>query len=362
MTRTPGSGERDRSEQRFWQIFEATPAPGVIVRISDRQYRDVNDAFVQTFGHARTDAIGRTGVELGIWRDEGEAERVWQIFLVERSLEADETQLCTKAGRVVDALLYAKAIELDDEPCFIASIIDITERKAMEEALRAANQQLRVLSRHRGQIQEEERRRLARELHDHIGQLVSAAKINVQAARKTTNIRRAREKLAETARILDDVLEQARQISFALRPSALDDLGLAPAISSMLAETARATGITAEFVAAPDLRRADAESETACYRVAAEAVINAVHHAKPRKIAVELRNLDNSIRLHVCDDGSGFEMQKIERAADRDRLGVIGMRERAFAVGGSFAINSKPGKGTEVMADFPLSAAPDSLT
>jgi signal transduction histidine kinase len=231
----------------------------------------------------------------------------------------------------------------------------------MEEALRATNQQLRALSRHRGQIQEEERRRLARELHDQVGQLVTAAKINVQSARKATNIADARENLAETARILDDVLEQTRQISFALRPSVLDDLGLAPAISSMLAETARATGITAEFVAAPDLRQADAESETACYRVAAEAVINAIHHAKPRTIAVELRNLDNSIRLHVRDDGSGFEMQKIERAADRDRLGLIGMRERAVAVGGSFAINSKPGKGTEVMADFPISAAPDSL-
>src|ERR1700748_1788386 len=135
MTRSAGNGERDRDEQRFWQIFEATPAPGVIVRIRDRQYRDVNDAFLQTFGHTRTDAIGRTGVELGIWRDEDEADRVWQTFFHEQSLEAYETQLRTKGGRSVDALLYAKAIELDGEPCFIASIIDITERKSMEESL-----------------------------------------------------------------------------------------------------------------------------------------------------------------------------------------------------------------------------------
>src|SRR5436190_12672900 len=229
MTRTPSDGERDRSEQRFWQIFEATPAPGVIVRIRDRQYCDVNDAFVQTFGHARAEAIGRTGIELGIWREKSEADRVWQKFFLEGSLEAYETRLRTKAGRIVDALLYAKAIELDDESCFVASIIDITERKTMEEALRAANQQLRILSRHRGQIQEEERRCLARELHDQIGQLVTAAKINVQSARSATNIRGAREKLAGTVRILDDVLEQTRQISFALRPSVLDDPGLAPA-------------------------------------------------------------------------------------------------------------------------------------
>src|SRR3954447_6161885 len=98
MRRARGNGERDRNEQRFWQIFEATPAPGVIVRIRDRQYRDVNDAFVQTFGHARTEAIGRTGVDIGLWWEEDEADRVWQRFFLEGSLVAYETRLRTNAG------------------------------------------------------------------------------------------------------------------------------------------------------------------------------------------------------------------------------------------------------------------------
>ena len=366
----PGNGERDtvravnrvpsESEQRFLELFKGTPAPGAIIRVRDGRYRAVNDAFVQTFGHKRKDVIGKTGIELGTWRNKDPAAHLWQEIRAGRSVEGFETQLRTKAGQMVDVLLYAERFELNDEAYIIASIIDITQRKRMEEALRVANQQLRVLSRRRGQVQEEERRLLSRELHDQVGQLVTAAKINVQSARGATKARDARTKLAKTARILNDVLEQTRQISFALRPSILDDLGLGPAIRSMLTERARATGITAEFVADPDLSRADAESEIACYRVAAEAVTNAVRHAKARKITIEMHNAGGAIRLRVRDNGSGFKMQKMERAPIRDRLGVIGMRERATAVGGILEISSEPGRGTEVTADFPLSSAPDS--
>jgi PAS domain S-box-containing protein len=351
-----------QTERRFLELFKGTPAPGVIIRVSDRQHRAVNDAFVQTFGHKRKDVIGKTGRELGIWQDERETDRLWKKVLAGRSVEAFETQLHTKAGKVVDVLLYAERFELNKEPYVIASIIDITERKRMEEALRVANQQLRVLSRRRGQVQEEERKRLSRELHDHVGQLVTAAKINVQSARGETEGRDARAKLSKTARILENVLEQTRQISFALRPSILDDIGLAPAIRSMLNQAARATGITVNFIADSTLSRADGESEIACYRVATEAVTNVVRHAKAREITIEMHNADSAIQLVVRDNGTGFEMRRMERAPVRDRLGVIGMRERATAVGGSFEINSKPGMGTEVTAEFPLSSAPDSLT
>src|SRR3954471_11555444 len=167
-------------EQRFLEVFKGTPAPGAILRVCDRQYRAVNDAFVQTFGHKRRDVIGKTGVELGIWQDEGETARLWKKVLTGRSVEPFETQLRTKTGKVVDVLLYTETFKLSKEPYVIASIIDITERKRMEEALRVANQQLRILSRRRGQVQEEERRLLSRELHDQVGQLLTAAKINVQ--------------------------------------------------------------------------------------------------------------------------------------------------------------------------------------
>jgi two-component system sensor histidine kinase UhpB len=235
--------------------------------------------------------------------------------------------------------------------------IDIEDRKRAEEALRQASDRLRILSRRRVQVQEEERQRLARELHDQVGQLLTAAKIDVQSAGALRTDPELNEKLAGAARILETVLQEVREISFALRPPVLDDLGLAPALRWMLSDLAGSAGLKAEFSADANLRRADAESETACYRVAVEAVTNSIRHADARKIMMELRNIDHAIQLRVRDDGRGFDFAKIERAVERERLGLSGMRERAFAVGGQFEIKSAPGEGTEIIARFPISSA-----
>jgi PAS domain S-box-containing protein len=237
--------------------------------------------------------------------------------------------------------------------------IEIEDRKRAEEALHEANQRLRILSRRRVQIQEEERQRLARELHDQVGQLLTAAKINVQSARSLGEESALDEKLNEAVRILDSVLQEVRKISFSLRPPVLDDLGLAPALRWMLSESASSAGLTTEFFVDSNLQRADSESETACYRVAVEAVTNTIRHAFARKICMELRNMENAVRLKISDDGCGFDVAEVELAPERDRLGLSGMRERTFAVGGQFEIKAQPGKGTEIVARFPLSAAPD---
>jgi len=236
---------------------------------------------------------------------------------------------------------------------------DIEDRKRAEEALREANQRMRILSRRRVQIQEEERQRLARELHDQIGQLLTAAKINVQSAQGGREESTSDKKLNEAVRILDSLLQEVRKISFALRPPVLDDLGLAPALRWMLSESAASAGIATEFFADSSLQRADSESETACYRVAVEAVTNTIRHALAQKVRMELHNIDGAIRLRVSDNGQGFDVTRIEHAPERDRLGLSGMRERTFAVGGQFEIKSQPGKGTEIVAHFPLFAAPD---
>jgi signal transduction histidine kinase len=234
---------------------------------------------------------------------------------------------------------------------------DIEDRKRAEEALREASNRLRILSRRRVQVQEEERRHLARELHDQVGQLLTAAKIDVESAGALSEDPELNNKLVGVARILETVLQEVRKISFALRPPVLDDLGLAPALRWMLSDLAGSAGLKAEFFADSNLRRADAESETACYRVAVEAVTNSIRHAGARKIAMELRNIDHTIELRFRDDGHGFDLAKIERGAERDRLGLSGMRERVFAVGGQFEIESAPGQGTDIIARFPILSA-----
>jgi PAS domain S-box-containing protein len=232
---------------------------------------------------------------------------------------------------------------------------DITEMKEAEEALRTANRRLQILSRRRIQVQEDERRRLARDLHDQIGQLLTAANINLESARRTRERRTIIRQLDETGLILEQILRQVRQISFDIRPPVLDDLGLAPAMRWMLDDSAARAGLTSEFIADQDLRRADAESETACYRVGLEAVANVLRHAHARKVWLELHNTGNALELVVRDDGIGFDMAGTEKRADRDRLGLVGMHDRATALGGHFECKSTPDHGTEIRALFPLS-------
>jgi signal transduction histidine kinase len=241
-----------------------------------------------------------------------------------------------------------------------AIVEDISEGRRAEDALREANRQLRVVSRRRDQVQEEERRHLARELHDQIGQALTAAKIDLQSAQQSEDRNILRGHLNDTISILDQILQQAREISLDLRPPLLDDLGLAPALRWALDRYVQRAGLSAEFYADLNLQRADSEIETACFRVALEALTNITRHAKAQKVIMELRRSENALHLIVRDDGIGFDIADAAKRARRDRLGVLGMGERATVLGGRFKCISAPGRGTEVHASFPFSLETNS--
>jgi signal transduction histidine kinase len=232
---------------------------------------------------------------------------------------------------------------------------DITERKRAAKELVEANRQLRFLSRRQGQVQEDERRRLARELHDQLGQALMASKVNVESALQSAPGDSTRQALVDTIALVDQMLQQVRDISFDLRPPVLDDLGLAPALRWTLDRYAQRAGLITEFFADPTLPRTDVEIETACFRIALEAITNVVRHAQAKKIRLELRQSHGALHLLVRDDGIGFNAAAAEKTAAR--LGLAGMYERAFVVGGKFECKSTPGEGTEVCASFPISSS-----
>jgi PAS domain S-box-containing protein len=233
---------------------------------------------------------------------------------------------------------------------------DITKRKEAVEAVRKANRQLRNLSRRRIQEQEDERRRLSRELHDQIGQSLTAAKINVEVVRATTNPALVG-RLDETAAILDELLGQVRQISLDLRPPMLDDLGLVPALRSFVDEQGRRASVAVRFSAEQVPEKLDAEIQITCFRIAQEAITNAVRHAKATELEIALRTQGKKLRLLARDNGIGFDAQpKQAQAVD---LGLIGIRERAALVGGRARIISSPQKGTTIDVSLPLTFRPE---
>lgn len=226
-------------------------------------------------------------------------------------------------------------------------------RQRAEAEIREARQQLQALSTRLLEAQEQERRDIARELHDEIGQSLTLVKIKLQMALHRGGNDRALTQ--ECVEIASQTLEQVRNMSLNLRPPALDDLGLAAALRWALDRQEGATGWEIEFAADPIDRRLATETETACFRVAQEALTNAARHANARKITVHLRINAEQIELAVRDDGCGFDQEAVRRRpAGRSSLGLISMKERAALAGGRLEIESASGSGTRVRAVFPL--------
>ena len=244
--------------------------------------------------------------------------------------------------------------ELAGDIAFALDRFQQEERRQRAEAeTRDARLQLQALSTRLLEVQEEERRDIARELHDEIGQSLTLMKIKLQMS-----LHRERHDPALTGECMDiasQTLEQVRAMSLNLRPPALDDLGLTAALRWALGRQEGATGWRIEFTPDPIPARLATQTETACFRVVQEALTNAARHADASNVAVQLRVNDEEIRLVVQDDGKGFDLDAVRRRpAERSSLGLISMKERAALAGGRLEIESTMGSGTRVAAVFPL--------
>ena len=209
------------------------------------------------------------------------------------------------------------------------------ERRALAERTRALEDMTRQLLR----AQEDERRRIARELHDEAGQALTAVKIELDLEGRT-----------EAAARVGRVLAQVRDLSNLLRPSALDDLGLVPALRGLVEEFARSTRIEATLEAGDPLPPVAPDHQVVIYRVAQEALTNVARHAGARHVQVRLAGMNGGVRLAVVDDGRGASGEP------RPHLGLLGMRERVAAAGGTLSATGRPGHGFEVLVHVPAGA------
>jgi len=229
---------------------------------------------------------------------------------------------------------------------------------ATSRALELSQERLRALSRRLLEVQEDERRRLARDLHDDIGQALTALKIQLESLARAP-AGRVSDRLDECVATTGHALERVRQLSLSLRPLQLDDLGLAAALRSHLDRQASLGGLTPHFDATQAPPSVSPEVETACFRVAQEAINNVLRHAAARNLWVRLFSDAGRLALSVSDDGSGFDLDAARRrAAAGGSLGVVSMEERVAQTGGSFNLQTAPGRGTEMLATFPVADPP----
>jgi signal transduction histidine kinase len=248
--------------------------------------------------------------------------------------------------------------ELDQLATAFDDMAETLERREAER--KHAQETLQILSRQLLEAQESERRRLAHELHDELGQGLTAAKLGLQMIEGVSDT--AAERLRDSIELVDGVLQQVRNLSLDLRPSLLDDLGLAATLDWYVKRQAERAGLVVHLSVEPLEPRLSPAIETACFRLIQEALTNATRHAQAREVWVEVRKRADALHLRVQDDGVGFDVSAAQkRAALGGSLGVLGMEERVRLVGGHLEIISAPGHGTDVRAYVPLGQA-SSLT
>jgi PAS domain S-box-containing protein len=231
---------------------------------------------------------------------------------------------------------------------------DITERKKAEEKLRDYHERVQALSRQLLIAHEEERRHLARELHDEIGQVLTAIHYNLDLV-KTESTSAAHSRLDDCIGVVNRAIEQVRNLSLDLRPSILDDSGLKAALEWYADRLAQRTGLVVNLNAPSGSLLLPHDLRTACFRVAQEALTNVVRHAAAKQVWLEIKLGEGMVNLVIRDDGKGFDVIAVEKRVARERrIGLEGIRERIGLLGGTFMLDSAPGEGTTIRVVLPL--------
>jgi PAS domain S-box-containing protein len=285
----------------------------------------------------------------------GEREKRYNILkrIYETGRDEGEVTITVKDGRKIPLYFVGQLINYEGEPCYICSAIEITERKRIEEDLKSSYEQIRSLSEHLTTVREQERKHIAREIHDELGQELTVLKMDVGSLVKklplTDDI--MRERLASFSALIDNIAQSVRRIASELRPSLLDDLGLFAAIAWHLEEFEKHSGIKAHFTEPKEEWILPDPVKINLFRIVQEATTNIGRHSKATEVRVNLERNDHSIALQVFDNGVGFHTETVYKG---NTLGILGMRERASIVGGKLEIKTTPGNGTGIFVSVPL--------
>jgi PAS domain S-box-containing protein len=347
-SRTDSEGEpgpRAAADDTYRAIFDALPE-GCILVGDDGIILDLNAEAERVFGYTRQEIIGQD-IDILVprrFRDRHRSERSeysrhpsvrpMGIGMELRARHKDGSELPVEIG--------LSPVHTPTGHFVIAAIHDVTDRIR----LRAFGSGLL-----RGA--EEERRRLARELHDDTAQSLSALLLRLQMARRTEDEERRASMLAEMHAEILRASESVRHILRGLRPPALEEAGVVAAIRAHIRSTLAETGLSVELDAAPVEDRLSADVKLALYRIVQEAISNVVRHAAASRIQISVATGDGKLQATVTDDGCGFDLGRAVSSGGRG-LGVLGMQERAIILGGRVEIGSAPDTGTRVSIELPL--------
>ena len=337
------------SEERYRELFE-NARDAIYVHDLEGNYTRVNRATETLTGYKREEIVGHNFAEFVPVEQLRYVRESFCAKVAEQGETTYEIDVLAKDGRRVPVEVRSQAMYENGVMVGVQSTArDITERKLAQEGLKMFSRQLI-------EAQEDERRRIARELHDQVGQILTAIKMNlhnVQQASQASEVCHIKDNIEA----VDQALRLVRDLSVELRPPVLDDFGLVTALHWFVDRYKKRTGLDVNVVInMPDENeRFSRDLETACFRIAQEALTNIVRHAQANQALLRLVRDANVLLLSVKDNGVGFDPESLRKRAPRAAtLGLISMQERAHAAGGTIEINSAISQGTEVRLMLPL--------
>ncbi len=379
------------SEIRYRRLFEAAHDGVLLIDPVTSRIVDANPFMTRLLGHSRDQLIGKKLFEIGLLKDEAASRQMFRKLKRDHEIRYEDLPLGNQAGRHQDVEIVANLYHEDGRPVIQCNIRDITVRKLAEDMSsrnvelkqeivrrqqvetdlrenrkeqnrllkqsRLQQTQLRELSHRILNAQEEERKRISRELHDVIAQSLVGINVHLAALAQGSSLApdTLQLQISNTRLLVEKTVKIVHDFARELRPTMLDDLGLIPALQMYMKQFMADTGIRVSLRAFEMIDQSPIRVRTALYRIAQEALVNLARHAKASHVQVIIEPHENIICMSITDDGLGFRISGKSGSGKKNRLGLIGMRERAEMIGGSFQVESEPGGPTTVRVEIPQS-------
>lgn len=341
------------SEQKH-SVSVENVSDGVVI-VQDEKFVFCNSAFSKMIGYDVDELIGKCHYDLLEPDLMARAKERYKRFIEtgERP-RIREIRLICKNGEIRYLEMNSGLIEYRKKKAIMIVLRDVTERRAYQERLRKLSEQV-------VEAQEEERKRIAHELHDEIGQTLSAISINMEFLDRHTQLPAISDSCSriceDTRKLALKGIDDIHRISYNLRPHLLDNFGLISALRWLVQDFHQRTGVDVDFQVEGEPDELSSAFETLIFRVAQEALTNVLRHAEATKVRIIFRSVSEGAEIVIADNGKGFNVKEVLYSGDGGKgLGIFGMKERVSSFGGIFIIISRDPKGTKLVAKFPAAS------
>ncbi len=347
--------EITKSERQYRNLFNSTSDAMFVCYLNYGKtlsnFAEVNEKALQVLGYTEEEVLRLNPLQVIFDNKEEEILKFIDRLNSGQSYILN-VSLADKKKRKIPAEINSRLFDFNERPAILFISRDIVERRIFEEKIRQRTEQLRNLASRLQSVREEERKTIAREIHDELGQMLTVLKIQISLlANKVNSSDLIKSKFESVEKLIDTSIESVQKISSKLRPGLLDELGLIPAIEWQAQDFMEKTGIECECILPKEEINFDQDKSTALFRIFQESIINTARHANATKILIQLKEERDTLILEIKDNGKGITLSQVN---DPKSLGLLGMKERAIIFGGSVEIKSSMNDGTTVRAIIPL--------